>query len=63
MNLYGYSLRKGENPDEISRKAEMLTKEFVRTMQILQKSNYEASKLEDCRKVFGEYINFAKIET
>jgi len=62
MSLYGASLRKGEVPDEISRKAESLTDAFVREVNKLESSKEVATQLQQADLALKEYLQFAKIE-
>lgn len=63
MSLYGASLRKGEVPDEISRKAESLTDAFVREVSKLESSKEVATQqLQQADLALKEYLKFAKIE-
>jgi len=62
MSLYGASLRKGEVPDEISRKAESLTESFAREVAKLEGSKDIAVQLQQTDFALKEYLQFAKIE-
>lgn len=63
MSLYGASLRKGEVPDEISRKAESLTEAFVREVSKLESSKeVTTQQLQQADLALKEYLQFAKIE-
>lgn len=62
MNLYGLSLRKGEIPDEISRKAEALTDAFVKEAKELLSAKNLPMQLERCQATLDDYISFAKID-
>jgi len=64
LNLYGQSLRKGEIPDEISRKAEFLTEKFVQQAMSLKsvKSDGDIKKISpEIMKALNEYLDFAKL--
>lgn len=62
MNLYGLSLRKGEVPDEISRKAEALTDAFAKEAKELLSAKNLPVQLERCQAALDEYVSFAKID-
>ena len=64
LNLYGASLRKGEVPDEISRKAEFLTDKFVQQALSLKnvKSDGDIKKMSpEILSALNEYLDFAKL--
>jgi hypothetical protein len=61
MNLYGFSLRKGEAPDEISRKEEQLTQSFANSCSAFVASK-TTSDLNICLDDFDAYKSFSKIE-
>lgn len=56
MGLYGASLRKGEYPDEISKKAQSLTDAFEKTL------SKKGSSKEAVRIALDEYLNFAGLD-
>ena len=60
MDLYGQSLRRGEIPDEISRKATTLTNAFGDSMVKLKKSKNDENRKE-ARKALDVYLDFAKL--
>lgn len=60
MNLYGFSLRQGEAPDDTSRKAEQLTDSFNKVCSTYVKSS-KASDLESCLQIFEDYKDFSKL--
>ena len=60
MDLYGQSLRRGEIPDEISRKATALTNAFVDSMEKLKKNKTEENR-KNARKALDTYLDFAKL--
>lgn len=60
MDLYGQSLRRGEIPDEISRKATTLTNAFVDSMEKLKKNKNDENRKE-ARKALDIYLDFAKL--
>lgn len=62
MSLYGYSLRKGENPDDTSRTADLLTKAFVAEAKKLSTATDLKSQLQAMRSAYENYLQFAKIE-
>lgn len=62
MILYGLSLRKGEVPDEISRKAEILTDNFVKEVKELTSVKDLPAQLGRCQVAIDDYISFAKID-
>ncbi len=62
MNLYGFSLRKGEYPDEISKTAEKLTTEFSKEVEQLSKTKDVEEQLQKVQTAFDAYAKFAKIE-
>ena len=59
MGLYGASLRKGEYPDEISKKAQLLTDKFEKTLK--SNSNKGGSK-EAIRIALDDYLSFAGLD-
>lgn len=64
MNLYGASLRKGEVPDEISRKAEVLTDKFAKEAELLGKAKNEVEVKAmsiNIINALNEYLEFAKL--
>ena len=64
MSLYGASLRKGEYPDEISRKAEKLTQDFVSKFENLNsKSPDIQTRLADAKVSLDSYLEFVKLPT
>lgn len=64
MLLFGASLRRGETPDDTSRKAEALTESFVKSTESLKKSSAEKRKVqfEVMKTAFTEYLQFTKID-
>ena len=59
MGLYGASLRKGEYPDNISKKAQALTDAFERALLV---NNKKGGDKEAVRAAFDEYLSFAGLE-
>ena len=58
-------MRKGEIPDEVSRKAEKLTEVFAAEVKKLDgaKGDKLAQQLEVSKKAINEYLDFAKLPT
>ena len=63
MDLYGVSLRKGETPDEVSREAEKLSKDFGTTLNKLSGSKDSASQYKICYDALEKYLSFAKLSS
>jgi hypothetical protein len=61
MDLYGVSLRKGEVPDEISRKAEKLSSVFAAEAKKLSSAKDLTAEYNAVSKTIDDYLDFAKL--
>jgi hypothetical protein len=62
MGLYGVSLRRGEVPDKISRKAEALTEDTVKEVDKLAQAGNINDQLINIKNALNSYLTFSNLD-